>query len=75
KGNKYSKAEYEVKVKGEQGRIVSLIGRIEGTEFATLTVEDIEIKFIPENTTGDVVTKAYWEGEFTIVTLYQLQGT
>jgi hypothetical protein len=70
KGNKYSRAEYEVEVRGEMARIISLIGRVEGASFATLTVEDIQITFVPEKP-GEVVTPAYWEGKFTVVALYQ----
>jgi hypothetical protein len=47
-GNKYSKAEYEVKVKGGIGRINSLIGEIEAAGFATLTIENLEIEFKEE---------------------------
>lgn len=70
-GSKYNKAEYEVKVQGDVGRINSLIGEIEGAGFATLTIEDIEIEF-KEKTVEDVTT-SWWEGEFTVVTLYQYE--
>jgi hypothetical protein len=73
KGNKYYKAEYEVEVRGEMARIISLIGRVEGAGFATLTVEDIQLTFVPEkeDAEGEVITPSYWEGKFTVVTLYQ----
>jgi hypothetical protein len=75
KGNKYAKAEYEVEVKGELGRIIGMLGRMEGAGFATLILEDIQIKFVPEETEdGEVVNPSYWVGEFTIVTLYQYAG-
>ena len=67
-GNKYSKAEYEVKVKGDVGRINSFIGEIEGAGFATLTIEDMEIEF-NEKEVDEAITK-WWEAEFTVVTLY-----
>ncbi len=66
-GNKYSKAEYEVKVRGTIGRINSFIGEIERAEFATLTIEDMEISRIEEE------AAELWEAEFTIVTLYQYE--
>ena len=70
-GNKYSKAEYEVRVKGDLGRINSVIGEIEGAGFATLTIDDMEIEY-KEKVQNETVVK-WWEGEFTIVTLYQYQ--
>jgi len=68
-GNKYSKAEYEVKVKGDLGRITSLIGEIEGTDIATVTIEDMEITY-EEKEEGDR-TITWWEGTFTAVTMYE----
>jgi len=69
KGNKYNKAEYDVKVKGDVGRIISLIGKIESANFATLTIEDIDMGY-HEKTVEDI-TEQWWEAEFTLVTLYQ----
>ncbi len=71
KGNKYSRAEYEIEVRGEMARIISLIGRVEGASFATLTVEDINLEYVPAVPQGEVTIPAYWKGNFTIVTLYQ----
>ena len=68
-GNKYNKAEYDITVKGRLGRINSLIGAIEGADFATLTIEDIDIEFKEEPEDGR--TTEWWEAEFTIVNLYQ----
>ncbi len=70
-GNKYSKAEYAVKVKGDLGRINSLIGQIESADFATLTVEDIDVSFKQKKEEDH--TFEWWEGEFTVVTLYQYE--
>ena len=70
-GNKYSSAEYEVKVKGDVGKINSLIGEIEGAEFATLTIEDMSID-LKEKTEEELIIK-WWESDFTVVTLYQYQ--
>lgn len=69
KGNKYNKAEYEVKVKGDVGRVISLIGKIEGANFATLTIEDIKMGY--HEKTVEEITEQWWEAEFTLVTLYQ----
>ncbi|MFC1893592.1 hypothetical protein ACFLYR_06140 [Chloroflexota bacterium] len=68
-GNKYNKAEYKIKVKGDLGRISSLVGQIEGAEFATLTVEDIDVSFKQKKEEDH--TFEWWDGEFTVVTLYQ----
>jgi Tfp pilus assembly protein PilO len=68
-GNKYSKAEYEVRVKGDLGRINSLIGEIEGADFATVTIEDIEITFEEKEEDDRIIN--WWEGTFTAVTVYQ----
>jgi hypothetical protein len=68
-GNKYNKAEYEVTVKGDLGRINSLIGAIEAADFATLTIEDLQIEY-KESEEEEHITK-WWEGTFTVVTLYQ----
>ncbi len=73
KGTKYNKAEYSVRVKGDLGRINSLIGDIEGADFATLTIEDTTLTW-KESTVQDV-TVQYWEAEFTVVTLYQYKET
>ena len=70
-GNKYNKAEYKVKVKGDLGRINSFIGEVEGADFATLTIEDMEIEF-KEKEVDEAITK-WWEAEFTVVTLYQYE--
>ncbi len=72
-GNKYSKATYELTVKGDLGRINSLIGEIEAANFATLTVEDIEIDFHPAEEKDDRTIPAWWEGQFTVITLYQYE--
>lgn len=69
KGTKYSKAEYTVRVKGDLGRINSLIGEVEGANFATVTVEDVKIEFKTKEQENLVLE--WWEGEFTAVTLYQ----
>jgi hypothetical protein len=71
--NKYSAAEYEIKVKGDLGRINSLIGEIEGAECATLTIEDMEIDYHPEVIEEERTLPAYWEADFTVVTLYQYE--
>jgi hypothetical protein len=71
--NKYSKAEYEVKVQGDLGRINSLIGEIEGAEFATLYIEEMEIDYHPEVEEEERTLPAYWEADFTVVTLYQYE--
>ena len=68
-GNEYSKAEYEVKVKGDLARINSLIGEIEGADFGTLTIEDMGITYVEKE--DEERTLSWWEGEFTVVTLYQ----
>ena len=70
-GNKYNKAEFEIKVKGDLGRINSLIGEIENTDVATVTIEDLEIEYTKEEVEEDRYIPAYWQAEFTIVTLYQ----
>ena len=70
-GNNYNKAEYEVGVKGDLGRINSLIGEIERADFATLTIEDTQIEY--KEKTVEEVTKKWWQGDFTIVTLYQYE--
>ncbi len=72
-GNKYSKAEYDVRVEGDLGRINSFIGEIEAADFATLTIEDVQIEFHPEEKKEERIIPAWWEGEFTIVTLYQYE--
>ncbi len=69
--HKYSQAEYEVKVKGDVGRINSFIGEIEGADFATLRIEDMQIELVEEE--EDKVVFSWWECEFTIVTLYQYE--
>ena len=66
-GNKYSVAEYDVKVQGRLGRINSLVNAIEAAEFATLTIEDMDISLLE----GEGVAPDMWQGEFTIVNLYQ----
>lgn len=71
--NKYSEAEYEVKVQGDLGRINSLIGEIEGADFATLYIEEMEIEYHPEEEQEEDILPAYWEAEFTVITLYQYQ--
>jgi hypothetical protein len=71
-GNKYNKAEYEVKVQGDLGRINSLIGEIEGADFATLVIEDMVIEYEEEEMDMGFI-KSWWEAEFTIVTLYQYE--
>lgn len=72
-GNKYNKAEYEVRVKGDLGRITSFIGEIEAADFATLILEDIEIEFYPEEEKEERTIPAWWEAQFTVVTLYQYE--
>jgi hypothetical protein len=72
-GNRYSKAEYEVKVQGDLGRINSLIGEIEGADFATLYIEEMEIDYHPEEEEGEHILPAYWEAEFKVITLYQYE--
>lgn len=72
-GTKYNKAEFDITVEGDLGRIVSFIGEIEGAEFATLVVEDLEIEFQEEEEEEDYIIPAYWTADFTIVTLYQYQ--
>ncbi len=69
--NKYNKAEYEVRVKGDLGRINSLIGEIEAADFATLTIEDINIEY--KEKVEEERTVEWWEGEFTVVTIYQYE--
>lgn len=71
--NKYSEAEYEVKVQGDLGRINSLIGEIEGADFATLYIEEMEIEYHPEEEQEEDILPAYWEAEFKVITLYQYQ--
>ena len=70
-GTKYNKAEYEVRVKGDIPRINSLIGEIEACDFATLTIDDMNISYEMEKDqeTGRVTT--WWIAEFTVITLYQ----
>jgi len=63
KGNKYNRAEYEVVVRGDMGRIFNLIGKVEMADFATLRVENVQVQAVPD--------KPYSEGTFTIVTLYE----
>ncbi len=70
-GKRYNIAEYEVRVKGDLGRINSLIGEIEFADFATLTIDDMEIEWHEKE--EDERTIKWWEGEFTVVTLYQYQ--
>jgi hypothetical protein len=70
-GNQYSKAKYEVRVKGDLARINGLIGEIEGADFATLTIEDLGIEFKEEEVNERTIE--YWEGEFTVVTIYEHQ--
>ena len=65
--SKYSRAEYDVEVEGYLGRINSLIGEIEGADFVTLTIEDMEISELEDEETS----VEQWESQFTIVTLYQ----
>jgi hypothetical protein len=72
-GNKYNTAEYEVKVQGDLGRINSLIGEIEGAEFATLYIEEMEIDYHPEEEQEERTLPAYWEAEFKVITLYQYE--
>ncbi len=69
--NKYNKAEYQVRVKGDLGRINSLIGAIEAAGFATLTIEDIDIEY--KEKVEEERTIKWWEGEFTVVTIYQYE--
>jgi hypothetical protein len=71
--NRYSKAEYEVKVQGDLGRINSLIGEVEGADFATLYIEEMEIEYHPEEEEEEHALPAYWEAAFKVITLYQCQ--
>jgi hypothetical protein len=72
-GTKYSKAEYEVRVKGDLPRINSLIGEIEVADFVTLTIEDMQISYEMEKDTDTGIITSWWEAEFTVVTLYQYE--
>lgn len=71
--NKYSRAEFEIEVKGDLGRIVSFIGEIEGSTVTTLVIEDLELEYYPADEVDEEYIPAYWIGTFNIVTLYEYQ--